>query len=147
MNRPGTGLDAIERVAPDIYARLQGLRSLAGTTVDPAIVEVCQQRMASLLGVAPEPTAAASRPGVQDKLDRLASWPTSPMFSATDRACIAFTEQFVMDVSSVTDADVAAVQAELGPGGVYGLVLALQVFDGRYRLDAALAAMFPGSDL
>ena len=63
------------------------------------------------------------------------------MFSATDRACIALAEQFVIDVSGVTDDDVARVLDALGPVGLYGFVLALYVFDMTQRLELSLGAV------
>jgi alkylhydroperoxidase family enzyme len=141
----GGGLAAILAVAPEVHDDLERLRSLATSAFDPVVVELCQHHLAMFIGADPEPTAAAELPGVREKLENLSSWPTSPLFSATERACLSLTEQFVIDVSSITDDDVATVSAHLGPDNLYGLILALQVFDGRHRLRASLAAVLDDS--
>jgi len=72
----------------------------------------------------------------------LAAWPTAPQFTETDRAVLAFTEQFVMDVAGVTDADRAALGARLTPEELGGFVLSLYVVDYGIRARLALARLF-----
>ena len=62
----------------------------------PAATSCCL-RGRPLLGT-PGATTRASRRG---HLEALPSWPTSDRFDDTDRACLAFTEQFVIDVASM----------------------------------------------
>ena len=63
----------------------------------------------------------------------LAAWPTSPRFSARERACLALTEQFVMDANGVTDEQVAAVTEHLGGPGCYAFVQAISVLETFQR--------------
>ncbi len=67
-------------------------------------------------------------------LDVIASWPTDGRFGGVDRACLALTEHYVMDVASVDDATVAAVRVHLGDEGLQNFVSALLVVEQRIRL-------------
>ena len=61
----------------------------------------------------------------EDKIAELSSWPTSPLFSARERACLALAEQFVIDVNGVTDRQVDDVLEHLSSGECYAYVNAL----------------------
>lgn len=116
--------------------REQVLQSLPSGTY--AVVRI---RMAGLLGI-PDPW----RPDVADgRLDVIADWPTSPLFSAADRAALTMAEQFLLDVSAVDDAQRADLHRELGDGSVV-LVNALYAIDAELRLRAVTSQLF-GSDL
>lgn len=76
------------------------------------------------------------------KIADLSSWPTSDEYSSVERACLRLAEQYVIDVSAVTDADTAPVLEHLGADGLYGFVQVLWVIDESIRLDLALEAAF-----
>ena len=81
----------------------------ARASVDPELYALARTRIATLLGVAHEaPT--------DEKLRALPQWPDSPLFSERDRACLAFAEQFVLDVSAVSADQRAALVSALGAG-------------------------------
>jgi alkylhydroperoxidase family enzyme len=94
-------------------------------------------RIAVLLGNVAEQgrrTALAVESGLtEDKVAELASWPTSPQFSACERACLSLTEQFVMDANGVTDEMVEAVTEHLGGAGCYAFVEAVSVLETFQR--------------
>ena len=69
-----------------------------------------------------------------DLRDQLADWPTAAAFDDTDRACLAFTEQFVIDVASLDDPTANAVVEHLGAEGFGNFVNALLVAEQRQRL-------------
>ncbi len=76
-------------------------------------------RIATLLGL----RGGGERPHGRQRraaelLDAIGAWPTDPRFEAADRACLAFTEHYVIDVASVDDDTVAAVREHLGDEGV-----------------------------
>jgi alkylhydroperoxidase family enzyme len=107
------------------------LGGLSGAS-DPVLVELVRRRVAGLLGASPtELGPVAELPAAQ--VADLAAWPTSPAFSAAERSVLSFAEQFVLDVSAVTDADRAALGAALG-AEVFGFVQALYVIDHGLRL-------------
>ncbi len=130
------GLERARAVAPDVIATLEQADAAAAHAIDPALLTLCRRRLAMLLG--------AELPVTSDpKLLAISSWPTSPLFDDVDRACLAFTEQFVIDVASTTDAQAAAVEALIGPAALYGLANALYVVDQVERLQLTLAAALP----
>jgi alkylhydroperoxidase family enzyme len=105
-----------------------------GTAVSPQVL----LRIAMMLGSASEVAARTPDSGVEEELLRaLAAWPTDPRFDPLERACLAFTEHFVMDVASLDDDTVAAVRAHLGDDGTQTFVSALLVVEQRIRLRLA----------
>ena len=83
----------------------------------------------------PQALAAGLR---EDRIAQLDSWWTSEDFDPTERACLRFVEQFVLDAKGITDADAAAVVGALGDAGTVAFVEALAIFDGFSRFCCAL---------
>jgi alkylhydroperoxidase family enzyme len=113
---------------------------------DPITLEFCRLRMAMLLGSADELTYRTPRAvaaGLDEaQVGELADWPRSPRFTATQRACLAFCEQFVIDVANLDDATAAAVRSPLGDGDFVTFVHALKVVEQRIRLTLAWDQLF-----
>jgi alkylhydroperoxidase family enzyme len=133
----GTGavITAVLHDHPDIAEALDAAHRASWAAVDRRLLELCRVRVAQLLGCDEE--ADARTPGVAVTADELASvstWPTSPCFDATDRAVLAWCEQFVIDVASMDDATVAPVRDQLGDAGLIDLTNALLVIEQRQRL-------------
>jgi alkylhydroperoxidase family enzyme len=111
-----------------------------GGAVDPVVLELCRLRVAQLLGCEAElrlryePARAAGLG--EAKIALLERWPTAAGFSEVERACLAYAEQFVLDVHGIDDGDAAALAAHLTPGGLVALTEALALFEGfaRFRL-------------
>jgi len=108
--------------------------------LDPVVLELCRLRVAQLVGCEAE-LAVRSRPALEaglaeEKVARLERWEREPGFSGTERACLLFTEKFVLDVGSISDADAEAVSERLGPEGTVALCEALAILDGfaRFRV-------------
>jgi alkylhydroperoxidase family enzyme len=119
----------------DFYARLWD-----PVVMDPVVLELCRLRVARLVGCDSELTVR-SRPAVDGGLSEktvadLARWTTTEGFDDTSRACLAFTEQFVLDPSAITAADRASVRGAVGFRKLVGLTQAVAAFDGfdRFRL-------------
>jgi alkylhydroperoxidase family enzyme len=123
---------------PDVLSSLQTAWQAAWDTVDPVLLELCRLRIASLLGCHAEQlsrTPAAVAAGLDEtRVEDLAQWPSAPSFGARERACLAFTEQFVIDVAGLDDDTAAAVREELGEEGLANFVSALLVVEQRQRL-------------
>jgi alkylhydroperoxidase family enzyme len=140
-----TTTDAIDRVLSDgttgLHDVLEAMRAAhdaAWSATTPKLLELCRVRIAMMLGSASEMAARTPDSGVEDELLRaLAAWPTDPRFDPLERACLAFTEHFVMDVASLDDDTVAAVRAHLGDDGTQTFVSALLVVEQRIRLRLA----------
>jgi len=68
------------------------------------------------------------------QLDNLTRWESDNCFSVAERACLAFTEVYAMDVQALTDEQADAVKTHFGDAGLVLLVEALGIFDGMTRL-------------
>lgn len=122
---------------PDASAALADVVAAAWDETDPVLLELCRLRVATLLGFAAEQarrTARARAAGLEEpKVAELAAWPTSPRFTARERACLTLTEQFVVDANGVTDEHVTDVADHLGPEGCHAFVQALSVVETFQR--------------
>ena len=128
--------DNLAAVAEAIDA-LGGVERACRVTLDPAIIELCRRRVAMLLGNEAEldraPTTDAADLG--DMLAALARWTSSPLFGPAERACLAFTEQFVIDVTQIDDATVAAVTEHSSPADTYVFARWVQACEARQRVE------------
>ena len=126
---------------PDIATCLDDVHRAAWAVADPVLLELCRLRIAQLLGSQPEqeartPEALAAgldEPTIAD----LRAWPTSSRFGPRERACLAFCEQFVIDVASLSDELARDLSDELGPAAFVDFVNALLVVEQRQRLRLA----------
>lgn len=135
---PGdTDWDRLASLCPDTFAALVATVAAASEETDPVLLELARLRIAKLLGNTMElgrRRARATEAGLEEgKIADLAGWPTSARFTARERACLALTEQFVMDANGVTDEQVAAVTEHLGGPGCYAFVQAISVLETFQR--------------
>jgi hypothetical protein len=124
---------------PEILEALDVVHQRAWATVEPRLLELCRLRVAGLLGAETEADATLVS---LDLFEALPQWPTSTRFDATDRACLAFTEQWVIDVASIPDECAAAVVEHLGPEGALNFTHALLVVEQRLRLRSMWRTLF-----
>jgi alkylhydroperoxidase family enzyme len=147
----GLPRDDVLGLRPELAAEVRRLHdAIWSGPVSPVTLELCRLRMATLLR-SPGALAERSPPAVAAGLDEariaaLPSWPTDPMFSAEERACLAVAELWVIDPHAITDDDAAAVLAALGPAGMVTFTTALGVWDGQHRFDNALGVARAGRD-
>ena len=126
------------------------------STVDDATVSADQRELhrraaRGLRDV--QATCAAHLPGrvgalvdrrVRELLDpdcgphELSAWPISPDFTPLERAALAFTEQFVMDVNGMSDELVAPLTAAMTRDEVYLLARTVQAVEARTRAGLVL---------
>lgn len=142
---PGaTALDRTFGLRPDAYARF---RELYGGLWDPAVIdsrilELCRLRIATILGCDGERAVRfgdAVEAGVTEAdVAALPTWPSSPAFSAIERACIAYAEQYVMDPHELTDGHFATLHDHLDEPALATLSLAVAMFDALARFRLAL---------
>ncbi len=116
---------------PDVLDQLEAAHEAAMAAIDPQLLELCQRRISMLLG----------RDGDADP--DLAQWPSSPAYDDTQRACLAYTEQHVIDVARMDDATVAAVADALGADGLVNFANALLVVEQRIRLRLIWESLLP----
>ncbi len=141
-------LDLVLAEQPDVRSGLAEAWSQAWAVVDPVLLELCRLRIAMLLGCDAEfasRTPAALVAGLSDEtVAVLARWPTSDRFGPRERACLGFTEQFVVDVAGMDDTVVGAVRDQLGERGLVDFVSALLVIEQRQRLRLTWERLFEG---
>ena len=119
----------------DVREQMTAAHDAAWEATSARLLELCRVRIASMLGCAAEASARTADTGVAPELlDAIAAWPSDPRFDDADRACLAFTEHYVIDVASVDDQTVGAVREHLGDAGVQNFVSALLVIEQRIRL-------------
>src|SRR4051812_41474337 len=122
--------------------RLDVLNEQAWRAVDPALLELARLRVATLIGYDGAWDRRVRGAGVaEEKLARLSQWPTDPAFTDAERACLAFVEQTVMDVSGVRDADVEALREHFDTDGLYNFVAAVYVVEFTQRLEMVTQAL------
>lgn len=117
----------------DTLAALDAAHDAAWRAVDTELLVLCRQRMAMLRRH--EPTLASMS---DTDLATLRRWPTSPVFDERQRAALEFTEQYLLDVASLDDAQVEALGAHLGDEGLVDFVHALLVIEQRMALELFL---------
>jgi hypothetical protein len=132
--------------APDVRAALNDAWDAAWSSVDPCLLELCRLQIAALLRCPTElgqRTPAALAAGFDErKAVALDDAFRSPLFTARERACLAYTDAFVMDVASLSDELAARVADHLGHAGLVDFTSALLVLEQRQRLALAWSAVF-----
>jgi alkylhydroperoxidase family enzyme len=142
-------LDRVFGLSPVVYEQYRELvrHVWQPGLISPVLLELCRLRMAQLIGgehgfAGRAPQAAEA--GLSDeKVAALRQWPTSPLFDAAERACLAFAESYVIDAHSVTDGQCAELQRHLSPSEVAVLTTALALFDATARFEVALGVHDP----
>ena len=131
--------ERLARLAPEVRDVITNLHGELWRALDPEVLEFCRLRIASLQ--ADDREAARPAPGAPvapEKAAAIAEWPDSPLFSERERACLAFTEQFVGDVAGITQGDIDALLEHFSPGEVQAFVSALLAVDQHQRLALGL---------
>lgn len=130
----------------DVLDQLDAAHEAAIDATSPRLLELCRLRIAMMLGSDAEAAARTPDSGVDDEtIAALASWPTDLRFDADDRAALAFTEHFVIDVATLDDATAAALGEHLGDTGLTNFTHALLVVEQRIRLRLAWDRLLGGS--
>lgn len=125
-------------------SRLRDLAHAAASRTDGVLAELVRLRIATLLG---HPRAGIRSPHVDaedlpdGKIDALPRYPTSELFDERERDCLAFAEQFVMDVANMTDEDAAAVSRHFDDSEFYAFVASVYIADYGQRLEMASAQL------
>lgn len=127
-------MDLTERLTgTDAGVALDDAYAAAWTSTDGALLSICRDRVAMLLGH--EPTLAAMPAERRVELSR---WTSSDRLSELERAALDFAEQYIVDVTALTDAQAGRLRAQLGDAGLVDFVNALLVVEQRMTLELAL---------
>ena len=116
-----------------VKKELANIHDLAWDVVDKELLTVCKLRVAMILGC-DEEVESARQYLDPSKADAIAQWASSNIFTDGEKSCLRFTEEFIIDVSSIPDASAVAVKDHLGEEGFVTFVNALLVVEQRIRL-------------
>ena len=141
-SKSATIVDPLGEFAPEASAILSRLMANLWGVTDPDLLGLVQGRISQLLR---NQAVRDERRISSDRLAALPQWPTSPLFSDTERVVLGFTEQFVMDVAGVSAEQRSSLGAHLDPAELGGFVTALYLLDYGQRTQMALEALFPGA--
>lgn len=139
---PAATVDLIQRYRPVALAALRNSYDEAYRATDPGLLELARLQIALMLDPAAARVAQSSSEVSEAKVHALTDWMASELFTSTERACLAFTEQFAFYVPDVSDELINDLLKEMAPDAVYGLILALYIVDAVERLRISLAAVF-----
>ena len=137
-----SGAMPIERafgLRPELFAACRDFATIfwEQRILDPTLLELCRLRVGQMLGAEVPALSDAMRDAraalPPAKVAELAGWWRSDAFSETERACLRFAEQFVLDPAGIGDGDAAAVVAALGEPGTVAFVEVLAILDGFSR--------------
>jgi alkylhydroperoxidase family enzyme len=140
---PGaTPLQQVTALRPELDDLLQTYLAEAWASSDPLTLELCRLRIAALHGDAAQARlrhASAVDAGLTEAIvDALPDHHRSEVFTEHQRRCIAYAEQYVIDVHGITDADAEGVKTGMSDAEFVAFTVALGLFDGIGRLRLAL---------
>lgn len=137
-----TSLQRVTRLRPELDDLLQPFLAEAWAEGDAVVLELCRLRIATLHGDRVEAgrrTPAAVAAGLTEEMvAALPRYPAAACFTEHQRRCIAYAEQYVIDVHGITDLDADRVREAMTDAEFVGFTVALGQFDGIGRLRLAL---------
>jgi alkylhydroperoxidase family enzyme len=136
-----TELDRVWGKRREYYEIFMGDYNDSIARVNPILLELCRMRIAELVESAFDHSLRYTPAGeaglTEEKLNAISHYPDSNRFSERERAVLEYTEQFVIQSSSISDDDVTRVQAHLKPDEFIYLTKALGVMDQFARANSA----------
>jgi alkylhydroperoxidase family enzyme len=131
------GWKGINVFFPDVTEAIVSLHRVIWEKCDPVLLELGRLRIATLLkfepGLALRSDLARAAGLSEGKIEALNLWPSSPLFTPRERACLALTEQILMSASDVTDELVNEVLEYLSPAECYTFVEGISAMETLQR--------------
>jgi hypothetical protein len=119
-------------LTPPVHARLVELEAAVWDgALDEHLLRLLRARAGQLVG-------DTVFPGDEDLAEVARHWPTADL-TAKEQAALRWIEQFVIDPSELTDADAAALTADLTAEECATLTTAIALFEALARTRVALA--------
>lgn len=146
MSELTCGVDAVAFYAPEVADSLAALQRTAWQSVEAAELELCRLRICDLLGDEDglrrrEPAALAA--GFSEhRVAHLAQWRRSSAFTPRERARLDYTEQCVVSVGGIVDAQIDALLAHDDAVRVYEFTMAVYVLEMSVRVGLVTRATF-----
>lgn len=127
-------MDLAERLADtDALVALDDAYSAAWEATDDSLLAICRDRVGMLL----RHPATLEAMSDNDRAE-LSTWTSGARFSELERAALDFTEQYIIDVTALTDEQTERLRAHIGEVGMVDFVNALLVIEQRMTLELAL---------
>jgi hypothetical protein len=120
----------------DALTALDAAYAAAWAATDAELLTLCRNRMAMLLRHQPTLDQLTA-----DATQALAAWPSSTTLTDLQRAALEFTEQYIIDVASLSDAQADALRKHLDDAEFATFVNALLVVEQRMSLELVLAGV------
>lgn len=140
--RIGSGLRTLQ---PDAIKWLDVANDYAWKAVDPSLLELIRLRISTLLGnragLQRRSGAARVQGLTEAKIVQLTAYYKSEEFSPLEKQCLAFAEQFVINVTDISEADLAGLQKYFRAEQVREFVAALYVTECTQRLEMIGSAL------
>lgn len=144
---PAGKLQLARDYAPEAYERLKRAYELAASAAAPQLLALAQLRLTQIIDPCSDPVTRIGSVLPAAKAQAVCEWLRSDVFTQTERACLAFTEQFAFYVADINDSLINELLVEMRADEVYGLVYGVYVFDAVERLATVLQRVFhEGSD-
>ena len=136
-----TELDRVWNLRRSYYDLFMSDYNASISRIDAVLVELCRVRIAQLVESELDQSLRyrpATDAGLtEEKISALSDYVTSPLFSARERAVLEFTEQWVIQSSSITDEDCERLQEHISVHEFIYLTKALSVLDQFARANSA----------
>lgn len=126
---------------PEVLDALRVACASVRAAGDGDLLELSRRRLATLLGVGAESAARPWGSVTAARIDALDRWPTDDAFDDRDRAALALTEQFALDVTGVAAGPLAPAAGVLGEQ-VLPFVQGLYLLDVGQRAAVVLGRLF-----
>ena len=125
---------ALRDFNPEACEAIERFEGLAFSAVDPTLLALVRLRMGVLLGKPAELDLAAAA-GIlsSEKIASLPQWPKSPLFSDAERACLDYAEQYVIDVSGMTEEHSQALLRHFTVAEIFAFAHAVYLIDASQR--------------
>lgn len=132
---------------PEAVSRLEDANRAAWQAVQPALLELVRLRIAALIGNEAglqRRSQTAREQGLDEATIAQVANHCSPEFSQHAKDCLAFAEQFVLDVSGLGEAALAALSSHLNEEQLHAFVVALYVTECTQRLEMMSPLLLSG---
>ncbi len=146
MNAIAISLPAVKSISPGVNAAIERFGQHAFAAVDPVILELARIRIAMLLGAKAPPPSGAAPELSAEKRQAIPLWPKSPLFSDVERACLDYVEQYALDSSAMTDAQIQGLSAHFTQSEIFALAHAVYLLDGYQRTQIVFGAVLNETD-
>jgi alkylhydroperoxidase family enzyme len=145
-----TPLHEVLDLRPELAELLDDYLAQTWCDGNPVLLELCRLRIATLHGDTAQQRlrhdTAMAAGLTEEKIAALPRYADSSLFSDHERTCLAYAEQYVIDVHGITDADADAVKRGMSDADFVAFTVALGLFDGLGRMRLLLGVGDPSTD-